>query len=49
MEEQIEADRTSHEAIMAAHLAHQAKVATLASGATSEEAIAAGQDALGEL
>ena len=36
----------AHEAAMAAHLAKQAMAAALAAGATSDEAIAAGQAAM---
>jgi len=42
-EEQIEADRTTHEAEMAAHLTQQAMAAALASRATTTEAIGAWQ------
>ena len=40
IEEQMEADRTAHQAAMATHLAQQDMPATLASRATTEEAIA---------
>ena len=42
---QTKAERRAHEAAMAAHLAHHAMAATLAAGATLEDAIHEGQEA----
>ncbi len=47
MEEQMETDRTAHEAAMTAHLAHQAMAAALLARALVEESNSDGHEAAG--